>query len=1041
MKKMISLILCLCFFVACIPLSASAATSYNASKALSYAKEHWDDGVGLCAEFVSNCLKAGGLTSWDTECTNLYNELNNEVVRGARIATITYLTPEKTQNPNNNLASDGIKVSANKGKVSKGDILFWLCQGCPHDSTGGPYQHTAIVSDVSGNYVNVYQHNGAQNNSPAYVGNCYECKRRYSHMVVVHFGSSTPSPIVSVKTDQYVTVRNSGSKSYLNVSGNSSANNANITVNAWTGGSGEDFKFVKNGAGYLLVPRCATSRVVNIYGDAPKADSNVCAWTTTKHSTQTWIPEYVEAMGGFILYSAYDPSLVLTATGNANGSNVCVRAYNGSKHQIWTSDALPIPGLPTNLKTNTKASYTLGETVTIAPSATGAEQYSVSIWDGGAFNAGNNVFTKLKFTGSVSYKPAKAGTYSIRMDAHNGSRKSSIDQKFTVSEAYVPCSITFPVSSVALDVGASKTIAFDFKGSGINSMWFDLAGTNYVSASWGSANYQAGKASLTLTGRAAGYVPITVALTDSQKNVLYRAVLPVTVNPLRVSSVSLNKSSLNLTVGQSELLTASVSPSNATNRAVTWSSSNSSVASVSGGVVTARNPGTVTITATADGKSASCRVTVEPVKVSFVSVDRASAELRIGDTIQLNASVYPSNATDRSVSWSSDDLSVASVSSTGLVTAKKAGNAYIKVNAGGKEDSCRITVISKEVEGLTLSASELELSPGESQVLEASVYPADAGNRSIIWSSSAPGIVQVENGRLTALKSGRAVITATAGNFSRTCTVKVSEAEVESLRISESFLEIAPGETKSLSVEILPESSANRSISWSSSDREIAVVENGQITGVSPGFVKITATCGRLETVCYVRVLGEDDGLLDPTEENEFIDVPNGAYFSAAVDWAVEKGITAGTDRSHFSPNQVCTRAQAVTFLWRAAGSPKSLNAETKFTDIAEGDYYYDAVIWAAERGITGGVSENRFAPNDKCTRAQIVCFMHRMEGMPEVPSVSPFRDVPPSVYYANSVAWAVENGITTGTSTTTFSPHNDCSRGQIVTFLYRFLG
>ncbi len=1025
-KRFLSILLAVLFVIGVMPVSANAATTYNVSRALDYARANWNTGKGLCAEFVSDCIRAGGLTSYNTECTNLYNQLNNEVVRGARIASIQYLTP----------SGNYIKTADNKGKVSKGDVLFWLCQGCPTDSVGGPYQHTALVSDVSGTYVNVYQHNGAQNNTPAYVGNCYECGRRYSHMVVVHFGTSSPDYIVNVKTDQYATVRNSWTKSYLSISGNSSANNANAIVNSWTGGSGEDFKFVKNGAGYLLVPRCATSRALNIYGDAPGAGANVCTWTTTKHGTQTWIPEYVESMGGFLLRSAYNQNLLLTASGSANGSNVCVQTYNGKKNQIWTSDLLTV--LPTNLKTNTKSSYTLGETVTIAPTATGAQQYSVSIWDGGAFGAGNNVFQKLKFTGSVSYKPTKAGTYSIRMDAHNGAGKASIDQKFTVSD--IPCSLSFTNTVSSLNVGETKTLRINYTaGSNIKTIRRAIS-TGAVSGSWSNTTSK-GIADLNLTGQYAGTANITISLLDENEKAILSKSFSITVNPLRVSSVSLNKSSLNLTVGQSELLSASIAPSNATNRSVTWSSSNSSVVSVSGGAVTARNPGTAVITATVDGKSASCQVTVKGVEVSRVTVDRASAELRIGDTIQLNASVYPSNAADRSVSWRSDDSSVASVSSTGLVTAKGEGLVRVWARAGGKEDYCSILVVPREVEGLTLSASELELSPGETQLLSASVYPSDAWNSTVTWSSSAPEIVQVVDGWLTALKPGKAVITAKAGSFSKTCAVTVSEIEVEELRISESFLELAPEETKTLSVGILPESAANRSVSWSSSDREIAVVENGQVTGISPGFVKITAACGRLEATCYVRVLGVGDELLDPTEENEFVDVPNGAYFSAAVDWAVEKGITAGTDKSHFRPNQVCTRAQAVTFLWRAAGSPKPLNAEVSFTDISETEYYYDAVIWAAERGITGGVGENRFAPNDKCTRAQIVCFMHRMEGMPEVSSVSPFRDVPPTMYYANSVAWAVENGITAGTSATTFSPHNDCSRGQIVSFLYRFLG
>lgn len=176
----------------------------------------------------------------------------------------------------------------------------------------------------------------------------------------------------------------------------------------------------------------------------------------------------------------------------------------------------------------------------------------------------------------------------------------------------------------------------------------------------------------------------------------------------------------------------------------------------------------------------------------------------------------------------------------------------------------------------------------------------------------------------------------------------------------------------------------------------------------------------------------------DPTPENDFVDVPNGAYFAKAVNWAVDNGVTEGTSRTTFSPNRVCTRAQAVTFLWRSAGSPKPSLSSTKFTDVPAGEYYTDAVLWAVENGITGGVSETSFAPNSKCTRAQIVSFMYRMKGAPAVGGVSPFLDVPPSLYYAGAVAWAVENGITEGTSANYFSPHNDCSRGQIVTFLYR---
>ena len=192
--------------------------------------------------------------------------------------------------------------------------------------------------------------------------------------------------------------------------------------------------------------------------------------------------------------------------------------------------------------------------------------------------------------------------------------------------------------------------------------------------------------------------------------------------------------------------------------------------------------------------------------------------------------------------------------------------------------------------------------------------------------------------------------------------------------------------------------------------------------------------------ICTFSVKDSSDTPLDPTPENSFIDVPNGAYYAKSVNWAVGKGITAGTSETTFSPNQPCSRAQAVTFLWRAAGSPEPKGTNTKFTDVPTGTYYTKAVQWAVENGITGGTTANTFSPNDKCTRAQIVCFLHRFHNSPAPTGVSPFTDVPVAVYYSSSVAWAVENSITSGISSTEFGPFNDCSRGQIVTFLYRDL-
>ena len=168
-----------------------------------------------------------------------------------------------------------------------------------------------------------------------------------------------------------------------------------------------------------------------------------------------------------------------------------------------------------------------------------------------------------------------------------------------------------------------------------------------------------------------------------------------------------------------------------------------------------------------------------------------------------------------------------------------------------------------------------------------------------------------------------------------------------------------------------------------------------------------------------------------------FVDVAEGSYYEEAIDWAVEKGITQGTDDTHFAPDGICTRAQIVTFLWRAAGSPapKSISS---FTDVPADAFYAKAVAWAVENGITSGTGESKFSPNATCTRAQAVTFLYRASGSPAVSGSAEFSDVSATAFYADAVAWAAKKGITTGIGGGLFGADNDCTRGQIVTFLWR---
>ena len=173
-----------------------------------------------------------------------------------------------------------------------------------------------------------------------------------------------------------------------------------------------------------------------------------------------------------------------------------------------------------------------------------------------------------------------------------------------------------------------------------------------------------------------------------------------------------------------------------------------------------------------------------------------------------------------------------------------------------------------------------------------------------------------------------------------------------------------------------------------------------------------------------------------------FQDMPAKGHWSHdAIDWAIVNRVTAGTSETTFSPKDTCTRAQIVTFLWRAAGSPEPGTTENPFEDVRSDKYYYKPVLWASEAGITSGTSDTTFSPNDGCTRAQVVTFLWRFAGSPEpTTSTNPFEDVPEGKYYAKAVLWAAETGVTAGTGDTTFSPNKTCTRGEIVTFLYRYM-
>ena len=259
--------------------------------------------------------------------------------------------------------------------------------------------------------------------------------------------------------------------------------------------------------------------------------------------------------------------------------------------------------------------------------------------------------------------------------------------------------------------------------------------------------------------------------------------------------------------------------------------------------------------------------------------------------------------------------------------------------------------------------------------------------------------------------------------------------ELTGLTLTPKKVDLEVGKTYQLSAVKEP-ANAEGSLTWTSSKPAVAAVDNsGKITAKGEGTATITVTCGTKSAACTVTV---SKPLVPEVPGTAFTDVPAGAYYEEAVGWAVEKGITKGTSDSTFTPDGVCTRAQAVTFLWRAAGSPAAKAGSLPFADVKAGSYYDDAVRWAVENGVTVGTSATTFSPNATCSRAQIVTFLWRAQKSPAAGSANPFDDVAGSAYYADAVQWAVQKNITKGTGATAFSPDANCIRAQIVTFLYR---
>ena len=421
-------------------------------------------------------------------------------------------------------------------------------------------------------------------------------------------------------------------------------------------------------------------------------------------------------------------------------------------------------------------------------------------------------------------------------------------------------------------------------------------------------------------------------------------------------------------------------------------------------------------------------VTVAPTKVNLA---------KVGDTCQLSAVKEPVNATDDLI-WTSDKPDIAAVDGTGKVTAKAQGTAIITVTCGDKKDTCTVTVahthdtdeqswvymnpgthtktctagdntkyaphnwqwvVETAATSTTAGTKHEECSGCHAKRNEGTVIPATGGGSSSGGGSSGGGGAGVTTYAITVQNSKNGGVTASHKSAAKDTAVTLT---------------VTPDKGYVLDTLTVLDSK-NKAVKLTE--------KNGKYTFTMPA--------GKVTVSAAFKAAA-------PASENPFTDVPSGAYYEDSVIWAVKEDITSGTSATTFNPDGSCTRAQAVTFLWRAAGSPEPKSAAMPFTDVPAGSYFEKAVLWAVENGITKGTSDTTFTPDASCTRAQIVTFLWRANGSHAVSGNSAFSDVAADAYYAAAVAWAEKNGVTGGIGGGLFGSDTNCTRAQIVTFNYR---
>ena len=609
-----------------------------------------------------------------------------------------------------------------------------------------------------------------------------------------------------------------------------------------------------------------------------KAIANTITFDASKgQTTQTYPYVFVNSSGTETSVSGNDlditvaNSAVATVTPNTSAKTIAIKSL---KYGTTTVTIAPkgksenavsyTISVPSNIKTiNSTASITgnVGTTQTVFKSvmnsfgvtsanATPAKIKEIS-GNTVKFTSTNTNVASIDSNGTVSLKAKGSATVKMSVYASASATTPLLEKSVNVTVKQPVTGVSITSANGSNTVNAGDTLQLTAKVSPSNA--------SDTSVTWSSSSTGIAKVSTAglVTGVAAGTAVITAKANDgSNKSATFT--VTVTKKVIKVTKISLSASTLLTKVGRTEKITATVTPTNADNRAVTWSSSAPTVASVDqSGNIIAKSVGNATITVTAkdgSGVTATCWVNVTDIKVTGITLNKTTLNIKTGATEQLTAKVQPTDATNSKVTWSSSVEGVATVDPTGKVTAIKAGTTVITATAkddSGISASCtvQVTVPTVKVTGITLNKTTASVVKGKTVALTATVTPDTATDKTIKWTTSNKNVATVStDGVVTAKAAGTATITATAADDSgvkATCKITVTNpvVKVTKVTLNKTTASVVKGKTLTLTATVTPTNATNKNVTWKSSNTKIATVDgNGKVTAVAAGTATITCT-------------------------------------------------------------------------------------------------------------------------------------------------------------------------------------------------------